>query len=114
VLKDGMNDSAPLCRLDDIPDGDAIAVQVPSASGGFELILLRQGEAVYAYHNECPHAGRGLDYAPGRFLVRDGRIVCAAHGATFAVASGSCLGGPARGGLVGMPVVVVDGEVRLR
>lgn len=108
-----MNDSARLCRLDDIPDGDAIAVHVDSATGGFELIVLRQGEDAFAYHNECPHAGRNLDYAPGRFLVRDGRITCAVHGATFAVDSGSCCGGPARSGLVGMPVEVVDGVVRL-
>ena len=105
--------SGALCRFADIPDGDAIAVHVPSATGGFELILLRRGERVFAYHNECPHAGRNLDYAPGRFLVRDGRITCAVHGATFAVESGACVGGPCRNGLVPMPVVVLSGEVVL-
>ena len=80
-----MNDSRRLCRLDDIPDGDAIAAHVDSHAGGFEVIVLRRGDAVYAYHNECPHAGRGLDFAPGRFLVRDGRVICAAHGITGAV-----------------------------
>lgn len=108
-----MNESPALCRLDDIPDGDAIAAQVSDATGGFELILLRRGDRVFAYHNECPHAGRNLDYAPGRFLVRDGRLICAAHGATFAVDTGACLGGPCRNGLMGMPVEVVDGAVRL-
>ena len=103
-----------LCRLDDIPDGGAIGVSVPSATGGFELILLRRGGRAFAYHNECPHAGRNLDYAPGQFLVRDGRITCAVHGATFGVESGACLGGPCRNGLVAMPIDVVDGEVRLR
>ncbi len=111
-----MNESASrvLCRLEDIPDGDAIGVHVPSASGGFDLILLRSGNRVFAYHNECPHAGRNLDYAPGRFLVRDGRIICAVHGATFAVDSGACVGGPCRNGLVAMPVEVRDGVVRVR
>jgi nitrite reductase/ring-hydroxylating ferredoxin subunit len=113
VLKDGMNDSAPLCRLDQIPDGDAIAARVDTAAGGFELIVLRQGERVFAYHNECPHAGRNLDYAPGRFLD-GGQLTCAVHGATFAVTSGACLGGPCRSGLVAMPVEVVEGDVRLR
>lgn len=102
-----------LCRLEDIPDGDAIGVQVPSATGGFDLILLRRGDRVFAYHNECPHTGRNLDFAPGRFLVRDGRITCAVHGATFTVDSGACVGGPCRNGLVAMPVQVSDGEVRL-
>lgn len=100
-----------LCRLDDIPDGGAIAVPVESATGGFELIVLREGGRVFAYHNECPHAGRALDYVPGRFLVKDGRITCAAHGATFAVATGDCLGGPCRSGLVGVPVALVGEEV---
>ncbi len=110
----GTAERGALCRVDDIPDGDAIGLSVPSSTGGFELILLRLGDRVFAYHNECPHAGRNLDYAPGQFLVRDARIVCAVHGATFAVASGACLGGPCRSGLVAMPIEVVDGEVRLR
>jgi nitrite reductase/ring-hydroxylating ferredoxin subunit len=105
--------SAALCRVDDIPDGDAIGVRVESSTGGFDLILLRRGNRVFAYPNECPHAGRNLDYAPGRFLVRDARITCAVHGATFAVESGACLGGPCRNGLFAMPVDLVDGEVWL-
>ena len=102
-----------LCRVEDIPDGEAIGVHVPSATGGFGLILLRRGADVFAYHNECPHAGRNLDYAPGRFLVSEGRLICAVHGATFAVESGACVGGPCRNGLVSMPVAVVNGEVRI-
>src|SRR3954468_19754439 len=109
-----MNKSQPLCRLDEIPDGDAVSAHVESEAGGFELIVLRQGDRVFAYHNECPHAGRNLDYAPGRFLVRDGRITCAVHGAVFAVASGACCGGPARSGLVALPLEVADGAVWLR
>jgi nitrite reductase/ring-hydroxylating ferredoxin subunit len=114
VLEDGMNDSRPLCRLEEIADGDAIAVHVDSATGGFELIVLRQGEHVFAYHNECPHAGRRLDYAPGRFLVRDGRLTCAVHGATFRVDTGACIGGPCSNGLASLPIEVSDGAVRLR
>ena len=105
--------SGLLCRVDDIPDGDAIGVHVPSATGGFDLILLRRGERVFAYHNECPHTGRNLDYAPGRFLVREARVMCAVHGATFAVESGACLGGPCRNGLVPFPIEQIEGEVRL-
>ena len=108
-----MSVSKTLCRLDAIPDGNALAVDVASSTGGFNLVLLRHGERVFAYHNECPHAGRHLDFAPGRFLVSGARIVCAVHGATFAVESGECVGGPCRNGLVRIPVDVSDGEVRL-
>ena len=62
-----------LCKLDAIADGGAIAVDVESSTGGFSLILLRQGGQVFAYHNECPHAGRRLDWAPGRPVVRKRR-----------------------------------------
>ena len=106
-------ESRRLCRLEDIPDGGATGAHVDSATGGFDVIVLRQGERAFAYHNECPHAGRNLDWAPGQFLVSTGRLICAAHGATFAVESGACLGGPCRSGLVAIPVVVEDGDVRL-
>jgi nitrite reductase/ring-hydroxylating ferredoxin subunit len=98
-----------------IPDGGAAAVYVDSSTGGFELVLTRQGQHVAAFHNECPHAGRRLDWAPGQFLIENGLLLCAAHGATFRVESGQCAGGPCRGvGLRSVPVEVVDGEVRLR
>lgn len=106
-----MSESRLLCRVDEIPDRGAVAVRVDSSTGGFGVILLREGNHVFAYHNECPHAGRQLDYVPGKFLVKNGRITCAAHGATFAVESGDCLGGPCRNGLARVPVVVVDGAV---
>ncbi|MEO8672631.1 MAG: Rieske (2Fe-2S) protein [Tahibacter sp.] len=108
-----MSEHTILCPLDAIPDGGAISAEVDSATGGFCLILLRQGDRAFAYHNECPHAGRRLDWAPGKFLVKDGAVICAAHGATFDVWSGACLGGPCRNGLAAVPVHVVDGNVVL-
>lgn len=60
-----------LCQVEEIPDSGALSVRIPSSTGGFEVILMRQGEQVFAYHNECPHQGRNLDYVPGKFLIRD-------------------------------------------
>jgi nitrite reductase/ring-hydroxylating ferredoxin subunit len=103
-----------LCRLDAIADGGAIAVDIESSTGGFSLILLRQGDRVFAYHNECPHAGRRLDWAPGRFLIENGQIICASHGASFFIESGHCYAGPCRGvGLAAVRVEVIGGEVCL-
>jgi nitrite reductase/ring-hydroxylating ferredoxin subunit len=104
----------PLCRVGDIPDGEAIAVDAALPEGEENLIVLRLGEAVHAYLNICPHAGRRLDWAPGKFLLSKGALVCAAHGASFMAASGVCIGGPCRGqSLRTVPVRVVDGEVWL-
>ncbi len=107
-----MNDSRVLCRVDDIPDGGAISVRIDSSTGGFEIILMRQGEQVFGYHNECPHQGRNLDYVPGKFLMKDGRIICAAHGAMFAVSSGECVSGPCSNGLLRVPIRIDGDEVR--
>ena len=104
----------PLCRLDDIPDGEAIAVDAALPEGEESLIVIRRGPGAHAYLNICPHAGRRLDWAPGKFLVKDGVLVCAAHGASFHTGDGLCIGGPCRGEhLRAVAVTVVDGEVRL-
>lgn len=106
-----MNESSALCQLDDIPDSGAICVRVDSSTGGYEIILLRKGEEVFGYHNECPHQGRNLDYVPGKFLITEGRIICAAHGATFTVSTGDCVSGPCSSGLLRVPVRIIDGQV---
>ncbi|WP_063672961.1 Rieske (2Fe-2S) protein [Dyella thiooxydans] len=103
-----------ICRTEDIPDGEAIAVDTVLPDGEENLIVLRFGEAVHAYLNICPHAGRRLDWAPGKFLLSKGALVCAAHGASFMAVSGACIGGPCRGqSLRRVSVRVVDGEVCL-
>lgn len=103
-----------LCRLDDIPDGGAIARDVEMDDGVFSVILLRQGVRAFAYYNECPHAGRRLDWSPGRFLIENGQIICAAHGASFFIETGSFFAGPSRGnGLAPIDVEVINGDVWL-
>ena len=106
-----MSESRALCRVEDIPDNGAIAVHVDSSTGGFDIILMRQGEAVFGYDNECPHQDRQLDYVPGKFLVKEGCIMCAAHGALFKVHSGERVAGPCSTGLVRVPVRIEGAEV---
>jgi nitrite reductase/ring-hydroxylating ferredoxin subunit len=91
------DDTRQLCRVEDIPDGDAIGF--PAAPGGFTgLMAVRQGDTVRVYVNACPHIGTPLDWTPNRFLSHDKQfIICATHGAEFAVANGECLRGPCRG-----------------
>ena len=101
-----------LCRLDDIPDGGVIGVNPPDPDGD-SLVLARHGNSVQAWLNVCPHAGRRMDYAPGLFLVKDDKLTCAVHGATFALReAGLCVAGPCRGqSLVAVRVQVRDGIV---
>ena len=101
-----------LCRLEDIPDGGVLGVDPPDPEGE-PLLLARQGNSVQAWLNVCPHAGRRMDYAPGLFLLKDGKLTCAVHGATFALReAGLCVEGPCRGqSLVAVRVQVRDGVV---
>lgn len=103
-----------VCRLDEIPDGGATAADAVLVDGPESLILLRRGEQVHAYLNVCPHAGRRLDYAPGKFLMKNDTLICAVHGATFNQGDGLCVAGPCRGEhLRSVAVRVEDGAVKL-
>jgi nitrite reductase/ring-hydroxylating ferredoxin subunit len=110
-----MSNPVDLCATEDVPEGAVMHVVDPSGASGFGLILTRRGGEVKAFRNQCPHAGRPLDWAPGRFLIDHGRLVCAAHGASFSLPEGDCVGGPCRGeGLGEVAVEVVGGRVCLR
>ncbi len=106
--------AAPLVALEALPDGVPFALDAEVDGVAESLILHRSGDRVRAWLNICPHAGRRLDWAPGRFLLsKTGQLVCAAHGATFELNAGECVAGPCRGqSLRAVPVVVIDGTVR--
>jgi nitrite reductase/ring-hydroxylating ferredoxin subunit len=103
---------APLCRVEDIPDGGVLGVDAADPHGD-ALVLARNGNEVRAWLNVCPHAGRRMDYAPNLFLVKGGHLTCAVHGATFALAqNGLCVQGPCRGeSLASVPVRVENSAV---
>jgi len=103
-----------LCGLQELANGQAIECALPGADDGSSLVVLSSAGNVHAYLNSCPHTGRPLNWAPGRFLYAHGQLVCAAHGASFVPETGYCIGGPCRGeSLTRVAVTVVDDEVRL-
>jgi nitrite reductase/ring-hydroxylating ferredoxin subunit len=114
VTCDPLTKTERLCGLDEVPEAGAHEV-VATVNGASEsLILMRRGDAIAAFLNICPHAGRRLDWAPGRFLFDQGFLVCAAHGACFSVPDGRCVSGPCRGqSLTGVPILVRDTGVFL-
>lgn len=111
---DGAVVRTSLSAVDAIPEGGALEVEAGVDGEPESLILAREGGRVAAFLNICPHAGRRLDWAPGRFLFDQGRLVCAAHGAAFERMSGECVAGPCRGqSLREVAVEVRDGQVWL-
>lgn len=104
-----------MIALADLPDGGFAEIEAEIDGAPESLVLHRQGDAVRAWLNICPHAGRRLDWAPGQFLKsKDGHLVCAAHGASFETADGLCVAGPCKGErLRAVPVRVRDGVVAI-
>lgn len=113
---DAVNQDAaakPLAVLDELPDGGLLEVEAEVDGTAESLILHRDGDSVRAWLNICPHAGRRLDWAPGKFLLsKDGLLVCAAHGASFELREGGCVVGPCRGeSLRAVAVEILNGSV---
>lgn len=104
-----------LIALERLADGGFAEVEATLDGDAESLVLYRDGDAVRAWLNICPHAGRRLDWAPGQFLKsKDGLLVCAAHGASFELQGGECTAGPCRGeALRAVAVTVRDGAVWL-
>lgn len=89
----------------DLPEDRGTEVQL----GKMRLVLLRQGDQVFAYQGLCPHAGAPL--ADG--AVCQGRLVCPWHKASFSVATGSLCEPPALDDLRRYPAQVVNGQVEV-
>ncbi|WP_343525081.1 Rieske (2Fe-2S) protein [Sphingomonas sp.] len=99
--------------LDLIADGRARNFVLQMRAGRFHGFVVRRGQAVHGYVDQCPHMGLPLAQELDGYLTPDGdRVVCSWHGAIFAIEDGLCLGGPCRGqSLTPWPVTVRDGAI---
>ena len=87
-----------LCRLDDIPNPGSRAFAWGNFGNEFRIFVLRQGDLVRAYVNECPHARHPLDWNQGQVFDLDRKLLlCASHGAKFRPEDGVCVSGPCIG-----------------
>jgi nitrite reductase/ring-hydroxylating ferredoxin subunit len=104
---------AALIALAEIAEPGARAVEFTSGEARFSVIVARAEGQVRAYENVCPHARAPLDRPDGRVPVQEKRfLVCSAHGASFRIEDGRCVGGPGLGmGLKAFPVKVREGVV---
>ena len=104
----------PICRLDEVPDGEARGFGLEDDEGrGFRVIVLRRGDSALVYRNQCPHRGTPLDWSEDRFFDASGEhLICATHGALFRPDDGVCIAGPCAGdALPAVEVKVQDGVV---
>lgn len=100
-------------RLSELEDPGCREFAIGAGDWPFRGFVVRQGEKVFAYQNVCVHVGHPLNWAPNKFLTKDkSAIICASHGATYAIESGDCFAGPGAGKtLQKVEVSVRDGVV---
>lgn len=111
-----MNPAPPgtdLCALADVADGKSRIVPFGYAGPGAELIIVRTGDEVYGYVNECRHMGISMnlldDFA---VLTTNDHIQCEYHYATYRFSDGLCVAGPCQGkSLTAVPLAVRSGRV---
>ena len=103
-----------LCEVDALSDGEAKGFDTDDLDLP-DIFLVRRGNDIFGFLNDCPHWNIPLDLMPDRFLTRDGlRIQCSNHGARFAIESGKCNFGPCLGqSLTTIPITVEDGVIWL-
>ena len=108
--------ATPLAQLVDVEPGGFTEVEA-EVDGTTESVILHRAadDAARAWLNVCPHAGRRLDWAPGKFLLsKEGQLVCAVHGAAFETMGGVCVAGPCKGeALRAVAVQIRDGAIWL-
>jgi len=98
-----------LCRFDDLQDPGSRGVSLRQGDRQLDLLVVRKGQAVYAYINSCPHTGSPLDWNEHEFLSLDRRYIqCAMHAALFRVMDGLCISGPCTGASLTAIAVAVE------
>ncbi len=91
--------------LSDLEENTPTEVEI----GDTKVLLVRQADKVHAVAATCPHKGVPLKNG----AVDGGRIVCAAHRASFDLETGDLIAPPACEALATYPVRIEDGDVHV-
>lgn len=102
-----------LLPLDALADGAARNFVLEMRAGRFHGFVVRKGDKVVGYVDQCPHMGLPLAQALDDYLTPDGGLIaCSWHGALFEINDGRCVGGPCAGStLTAWPVTVAEGFI---
>lgn len=92
-------------QLSDLPEGLPQACRMPD---GESLCIVREGDAVFAMVDRCPHRDFNLS---GGDMVAAGVIECPWHGARFDCRTGAVVQGPATDELELYAVRIERGKV---
>lgn len=94
-------------RLDDLADGELFRLD----QGKLSILIVRLGNRVQAFRNECAHQGLPLD---GGIVDQEaGTVTCPWHGFRYDCMSGECLTAP-QAQLEPLPLRIENGIVHVR
>ena len=104
-----------LAKFDVVPDGGAHLLMFGTEEVPYRIILLRSGDAVFAYVNRCAHFGVPLAQRIDQLHFKPHLSVsCNVHYARFRWQDGFCDFGDCEGEfLLDIPVEVRNGVVRV-
>jgi nitrite reductase/ring-hydroxylating ferredoxin subunit len=94
----------------DLTDRKPVKVDVD----GSAVLLVRNGEELFAIGNRCPHQGAPLHKGMVRFGGSLRTVQCPLHGSTFDLADGRVLRGPATEPAQTYETRVTDGVLEIR
>lgn len=100
-----MADFHPVCRTDELTEGEARMVQVADK---LIAIFLHEGQ-YFAIDDTCPHMGDSLS----RGYVERGIVTCPWHAWRFRLSDGAWADNP-RIKIGSYPVQIVDGEIQVQ
>lgn len=96
-----------VCPLDELTNDQCRSF----THDGYEYFVVRKVDKIFAYSNQCPHLGIGLDFVPNQFLCADKSLIqCAMHGALFTIDTGECISGPCAGQQLKQKHIKIDGN----
>ncbi len=95
-----------VAEFEQLADGKTYPVTVEDR----DIVLIRQGEAVYAVDDNCSH--QDFPLSQGQVLP-GAKVKCRAHGAEFCLKTGKALCAPAFAPVETFPVKVENGAVYL-
>lgn len=96
--------------------GRGVRFAVADEKDIWPAFAVRHSRGIVAYINRCAHLALELDWDPGYFFDHEGyHLICATHGALYAVDTGRCVDGPCNGlGLEALQVAETRGAIYLK
>ncbi|MFD1148288.1 bifunctional 3-phenylpropionate/cinnamic acid dioxygenase ferredoxin subunit [Saccharothrix hoggarensis] len=98
-----------VCRVEDLPDGEAVRVPAEEAGTEDAVAVFNDGGRLFALNDTCTHARASLSDG----WVQDGHVECPLHGGAFCLRTGEAVGAPASADATTHGVEVHEGAIYL-